>query len=132
MVTIINYKKRQKEDDSTFYVIEVQGGVEMVMSQTTGQFYATSKKASITSTFDEVTCQALIGTQMQGSIIKQECNPYEYTVKDTGEVILLHHRFVYSPQEPGKENTVKKQITNSFASDVESFSRNGKHVLTEA
>ncbi|REC75830.1 hypothetical protein DRF60_15070 [Chryseobacterium elymi] len=132
MVTIINYKKRQKEDDSTFYVLEVQGGVEMVMSQTTGQFYATSKKASITSTFDEVTCQALMGTQMQGSIIKQECNPYEYTVKDTGEVILLHHRFVYSPQEPGKENTVKEQITNSFASDVESFSRNGKHVLTEA
>lgn len=104
----------------------------MVMSQTTGQFYATSKKASITSTFDEVTCQALIGTQMQGSIIKQEYNPYEYTVKDTGEVILLHHRFVYSLQEPGKENTVKEQITNSFASDVEPFSRNGKHVLTEA
>ncbi|MCY1660389.1 hypothetical protein [Chryseobacterium sp. SL1] len=132
MVTIINYKKRQKEDDSIFYVLEVQGGIEMVMSQTTGQFYATSKKASITSTFDEVTCQALIGTQMQGSIIKQECNPYEYTVKDTGEVIVLHHRFVYSPQEPGKENTVKQQITSNFGSDVESFSRNGKHVLTEA
>lgn len=132
MVTIINYKKREKEDGSTFYVLEVQGGIEMVMSQTTGQFYATSKKASITSTFDELTCQALIGTQMQGSIVKQGCEPYEYTVKDTGEVIILHHRFVYSLNEPGKENTVKQHVSNSFASDIESFSRNGKHILTEA
>lgn len=60
------------------------------------------KKASITSTFDELTCQALIGTQMQGSIQKVECEPYEYTVKDTGEVIVLHHRFVYSPTK-GKQ-----------------------------
>lgn len=132
MVTIINYKQRQKEDGSTFYVLEVQGGIEMVMSQTTNQFYATSKKASITSTFDELTCQALIGTQMQGSIVKQECEPYEYTVKDTGEVIILHHRFVYSPQEPGAKNTVKQQVSDSFATDMQSFSRNGKHVLAEA
>ncbi|WP_077413881.1 hypothetical protein [Chryseobacterium sp. JV274] len=132
MVTIINYKQRQKENGTTFYVLEVQGGIEMVMSQTTNQFYATSKKASILSTFDELTCQALIGTQMQGSIIKQECEPYEYTVKDTGEVIVLHHRFVYSAQEPGANNTVKKPLSDSFATDMESFSRNGKHVLTEA
>lgn len=128
MVTIINYKQRQKEDGSTFYVLEVQGGIEMVMSQTTNQFYATSKKASITSTFDEITCQALIGTQMQGSIIKEECEPYEYTVKDTGEVIVLHHRFVYSAQEPGAKNTVKQQVSDSFAIDMESLSKNGKHI----
>jgi len=84
MVTVINYKQRQKENGFTFYLLEVQGGIEMVMSRTTNQFYTTSKKASITSTFDELTCQALIGSQMQGSIAKQECEPYEYTVKDTG------------------------------------------------
>ncbi|GAA5091481.1 hypothetical protein GCM10023210_18910 [Chryseobacterium ginsengisoli] len=99
MVTIINYKKREKEDGTNFFVLEVQGGIEMVMSQTTNQFYATSKKASITSTFDEITCQALIGTQMQGSIIKQQCEPYEYTIKDTGEIVILQHRFIYVPQE---------------------------------
>ncbi|WP_185670490.1 hypothetical protein [Chryseobacterium sp. POL2] len=99
MVTIINYKKREKEDGTNFFVLEVQGGIEMVMSQTTNQFYATSKKASITSTFDELTCQALIGAQMNGAIIKQECEPYEYTVKDTGEIIVLNHRFIYSPHE---------------------------------
>lgn len=47
MVTIINYKQRQKEDGSTFYVLEFQGGIEMVMSQTTNQFYSASKKVSI-------------------------------------------------------------------------------------
>lgn len=128
MVTIINYKQRQKEDGTTFYILEVQGGIEMVMSQATNQFYATSKKASITSTFDELTCQALIGTQMQGSIIKQECEPYEYTVKDTGEVIVLNHRFMYSPHEPVAKNTTIKPISDSFITDIESFSRNGKHV----
>ncbi|ANF49963.1 hypothetical protein A0O34_05220 [Chryseobacterium glaciei] len=130
MVTIINYKQRQKEDGTSFYILEVQGGIEMVMSQTTNQFYATSKKASITSTFDELTCQALIGTQMQGSIIKQECEPYEYTVKDTGEVILLNHRFMYSPQEQGEMNLNRKPpVKDDFITGIEEFSRNGKHTL---
>lgn len=130
MVTIINYKKREKEDGTTFFVLEVQGGIEMVMSQTTNQFYATSKKASITSTFDELTCQALVGTQMQGSIIKQDCEPYEYTVKDTGEVIILHHRFVYSPIEPEEVKKDRKlPVKEDFISgNVEKFSKNGRVV----
>ncbi|GGP03837.1 hypothetical protein GCM10010992_13760 [Cloacibacterium rupense] len=45
MVTIINYKERQKEDGTSFYVLEVQGGIEMVKSQKTVNFYATAKKA---------------------------------------------------------------------------------------
>ncbi|WP_185113791.1 hypothetical protein [Chryseobacterium sp. Leaf405] len=115
MVTIINYKKREKEDGTTFFVLEIQGGIEMVMSQTTNQFYATSKKASITSTFDELACQALIGTQMQGNIIKQECEPYEYTVKDTGEIIVLNHRFMYSPHEQEDINVLSKTpVSNIF------------------
>lgn len=115
MVTIINYKKREKEDGTNFFVLEVQGGIEMVMSQTTNQFYATSKKASITSTFDELTCQALIGTQMQGNIIKQECEPYEYTIRDTGEIVILQHKFVYSPQEQGEANVLSQPpVKNNF------------------
>lgn len=113
MVTIINYKKRQKEDGTSFYILEVQGGIEMVMSQTTNQFYATSKKASITSTFDELTCQTLIGTQMQGTITKQECEPYEYTIKDTGEIVILQHRFVYSSQEQGEINVLSQPPVKS-------------------
>ncbi|MFL0081297.1 hypothetical protein [Tenacibaculum maritimum] len=117
MVTIINYKERQKEDGTTFYVLEVQGGIEMIRSKVTGNFYATAKKAYVPSTFDETICKGLIGTQMDGSIKKQDCEPYEYTIKDTGEVIELTHTYVflppeeveYIPQETFKANNIFSQ-----------------------
>lgn len=61
MVRIVNYKKRQAEDGKEFFVLEITGGIEMVMSNSTGQFYATAKKAYLASTFDEETCKALVG-----------------------------------------------------------------------
>ena len=51
MVRIINYKTRQKEDGTDFYLLEVQGGIEMVLSKTSGQYYATAKKARVSTTF---------------------------------------------------------------------------------
>ncbi len=62
MVRIINYKEREKDNGETFFVLELQGGIEMVQSQETGNFYATAKRAFIPSTFDLQTCSALIGT----------------------------------------------------------------------
>ncbi len=38
-------------------------------------------------------CQGLIGQELPGSIVKQECEAYQYTIKDTGEVITLQHRW---------------------------------------
>ncbi|WP_294230371.1 hypothetical protein [uncultured Chryseobacterium sp.] len=122
MVRIVNYIKRQKEDGTTFCTLEVQAGIEMVLSQKTNQYYVTAKKTFISSTFDEETCQALIGTQVQGSIVKQECEPYEYTVKDTGEVIVLNHRYVYSPQEATGSSS-----TTANSDGLEAFSKNGKY-----
>ena len=98
MVRIINYKERQSET-GTFYVLEVQGGIQMVKSKTTDKYYATAKKAYIATTFDEVTCIALIGTEMEGCIKKEPCEPFEYTVRETGEVITLTERYVYSEVE---------------------------------
>ncbi|SRR5690606_13703006 len=98
MVRIINYKRRLAEDKE-FFVLEVQGGIEMVLSKTTGMYYATSKKATITSTFDEETCKSLIGSEFPGSVIKEQCEPYEYTIQDTGEIISLSHRYVYRAEE---------------------------------
>ena len=65
MVRIINYKERQKEDGDTFFVLELQGGIEMVQSKETGNFYATAKRAFMPSTFDEQTCSALIVQKCQ-------------------------------------------------------------------
>jgi len=122
MVTIINFKERNKEDGTSFFVLEVQGGIEMIKSQSTGNFYATARKAFLPSTFDALTCQALIGTQMQGSIEKVECEPYEHTIRDTGEIIMLHHRFCYVQEE----KQITKPVYENLKPSVESFSMNGK------
>ena len=98
MVRIVNYLKRQTEEGKEFFVLEISGGIEMVKSQTSNQFYATAKKAFISSTFDEQTCKALIGTEMPGNVVKQECEPYEYVNKDSGEVMMLSYRYVYTQE----------------------------------
>ncbi len=121
MVKIISYQKRQKEDGSSFFVLELQGGLEMLLSKSTGQYYASAKKARISSTFDEQTCKALIGTEMPGSIVKQECEPYSFTVKETGEIISMAHRWVYTP-ETVKEQT--EQATNQYQPKIQQFDNN--------
>lgn len=126
MVTIINFKERNKEDGTSFFVLELQGGIELVQSQQTQQFYATAKKAYIPSTFDRLTCQALIGTQMEGAIEKVDCEPYEYRVQETGEIIVLNHRYQYVQKE-----TIKPVVEN-FTPDVNTFSRNGKAEMAYA
>lgn len=130
MVRIISYKTRQKEDGTTFCTLEVQGGIEMVLSQKTNQYYATAKKTFISSTFDEETCKALIGTELHGSVQKEECEPYEYVIKETGESIIMQHRFVYVPSSSIKSNKVP---SDNFEADLEAFSTNGKydHVLVD-
>ncbi|SMC81257.1 hypothetical protein [Moheibacter sediminis] len=119
MVTIVNYKERLKDDETSFFVLELQGGIEMTQSKATGMFYATAKKAIIPSTFDEVTCKGLIGTQIPGSIEKQECEPYEYVVQETGEEIILSHRWVYLPEETNQSES------KPIKADASVFSENG-------
>ncbi len=115
MVQIVGYRECNKEDGSKFYLLELQGGIEMVISNSTGQFYATAKKAVISSTFDESTCKALIGTQMKGSIVKQEVTPYEYIIKETGEEVVLTHKWVYTPDEAPSIEGLFKEEENVFS-----------------
>ncbi|MFV0247556.1 MAG: hypothetical protein ACK5H1_01155 [Tenacibaculum sp.] len=93
----------------------------MIRSKSTGSFYATARKASIPSTFDELTCQALIGTEMSGTIIRESCDIYEYTIKETEEVIELAHRYVYFPDD--EESTVPGEM--EITVNVDTFSTNG-------
>jgi len=132
MVRIVNYQKRQTEQGKEFFVLEIQGGIEMVKSQETGKMYITARKASIASTFDELTCQALLGTELPGDVRKVECAPYDYTVRDTGEIITLTHRFEYV-----EENAITQKAEKSPATMEEfmttplmgnSFSANGQLV----
>lgn len=94
MVKIISYKERLSGEGKPFMALVLQGGVEIIHSAT-GGMYATVRKATVASTFDEETCKSLIGTEIPGTIEKMDCEPYQYTVEKTGEVITLSHRYVY-------------------------------------
>jgi len=99
MVTIINYHLRTSKEDKDFISLELQGDVEMVQSMKTGKFYATAKKCFIGSTFDEQTAKTLVGTKMPGSIVREECEAYDFTIPETGEVISLAHSYAYCPED---------------------------------
>jgi hypothetical protein len=130
MVRIVNYQKRTTEEGKQFFTLELQGGIEIVKSQETGKSYMTARKANMSCTFDELTCQSLIGTELPGSVRKVECEEYEYTIKDTGEVITLSHRFEYVEQEaPANNPQMSKTSIEDFMSATptgNAFSTNGQ------
>ena len=128
MVTIIGYKERITKEGKSFFVLELQSGVKMVKSKQTGKFYVTAKKATIPSTFDEATCESLIGTQMSGTIEQVKTEPYEYTIKETGEVIELDFRYEYQEQSESQNKIEKSESTVDDFLNIRkssSFSMNG-------
>ncbi len=125
MVTIVNYKERLKEDGSNFFVLEIQSGIEMIKSKSTGNFYATAKRAFIPSTFTKEVCQSLIGTQMPGGIVKEVCEPFNYVIRETGEEITLNHRWVYKSEEELQKQKVSTMSEQNVIANSEVFSKNG-------
>lgn len=99
MVTISSYHVRQTQEGKSFVVLELLGDVEMIQSMFNGKFYATCKKCTISSTFNEDIAKSLIGKQLPGRIDRIEVEAYEYTVKETGEVQTLTHSYIYVPEE---------------------------------
>lgn len=110
MVRIIDYRVRESRDGEPFLALIVQGGLQLVKSKETGMYYATAKKASIPSTFDELTCQSLIGQEIDGTIERVECEPYEITNEETGEVLELSHRWIYVKEGETVEQAVKAEV----------------------
>lgn len=106
MVTIIGIENKQNSKGETFIALIIQDGLQMVQSKTTGRFYATARKTSITSTFDEQTAKALIGSKLTGRIEKMPCVAYDYVVKETGEMITLEHTWSYNPNPISMEENV--------------------------
>ncbi|BAV06174.1 hypothetical protein FLA_2190 [Filimonas lacunae] len=82
----------------------------MLQSQTTGKFYATAKRCFITSTFDLATATALIGQQIPGTITRMQCSPYDFTNKETGEVMKLTHTYAYVPHEGAMPQYEPQQV----------------------
>jgi hypothetical protein len=114
MVTIVDYRLNKNSDGEEFVSLILEGNLTMIRSKETGSWYATSKRASITSTFDEVKANKLIGRELPGSIIREECPPYLYTIPESGEEIELSHTNKYVP-DPKVEEKVAVEEEEIFA-----------------
>lgn len=105
MVIIQDYAVRTSEKGEQFVALIVSGGLEMVKSQTTGRFYATTRKTSIPSTLDERTAKLMVGQKMKGDIVKVKCDPYTFTTDD-GEDIELDFKYEYEDVSDNVEENV--------------------------
>jgi hypothetical protein len=95
MVTVKEIKRAENSKGEEFFMLVVQSGAMAVKSKKTGRAYFTAKTAFVSTTFDEKTASSLIGAEFEGEIVKIECDPYEYTIKETGEIIELSHRWEF-------------------------------------
>ena len=97
MVTVTGYKVRENKSGETFIALELTGSLEIVQSQNTGKSYATVRRCSIPSTFEEPIAKLMVGSRLEGDVVRVACDPYDYTVKRTGEQISLAYSYAYQP-----------------------------------
>jgi len=98
-VTIVGFKQCESREGKPFVAIELQGELRLVQSETTGNFYLTANKCRVSTSFPVEVCQTLIGQKLTGTVEKVSCEPYEYTNRETGEIMTLDYTYVYSPKE---------------------------------
>lgn len=113
MVTVTNYKASQSAEGKDFFSLQVQGGIEPVQGKS-GRYYLTTRSCWISTTFPEEMCRGLIGTSLPGKVAKVECEPFEYTVQETGEVLTLEYQWQYLPEEapiiPAKDMIIPQHL----------------------
>lgn len=114
MVRIIDVKTITTEAGKEFNMLVVQGGIEPLLSNKTGKIYFTMRKANISTTFDAASCKSLVGTELPGKVEKVECEPYEYTVKETGEILTLKHNWQYIDEDfiNASSQVINKELVN--------------------
>lgn len=105
MVTIVGCKQIETAEGKVFTCIELQGDAKLVQSETTGKFYLSASKTRVTSSMPFEVCQMLLGQKLSGCVEKQSCEPYEYTNKETGEVLTLDYTYAYNPREKQQHQT---------------------------
>lgn len=99
MVTVIDYAVRQNSEGEEFVALIIQGDLDIVESRSSGRLYATAYQTSITSTFSEEVAALMVGKKLPGQIKRIACDPYDYTVPETGEVIQITHTYEYAQDD---------------------------------
>ena len=102
MVTVIDLRTAKNNLGEEFTTLVLQGPPVAVQSKETGRFYITARKCSIPCTFDLVMAKAMIGQQMPGTIDKVPCEPYDYVVPESGEIVQLDFSWAYNPDDKPK------------------------------
>ena len=69
MVTVVEYAIRQAKDGREFVALILQGGLCLVQSKQTNNYYATLRRCSVPSTFDEVMAKGMLGIFIALSVI---------------------------------------------------------------
>lgn len=111
MLTVINYHLRQNDAGVEFLSLELQSNdAEFVQSKRTGRFYATTRRCFMSATFAEPIAKKMIGKDVPGSIVKVNCDPYDFVVPETGEVLVLNYRYQYDPSEARVETTAEEAV----------------------
>ena len=98
-VTITSALERVKKDGTTFPVLEISGGAELVLSQTTQRYYATVRRCTIPFTGTMDVAKMLIGQKIDGEIVKVIVAPYDFINQRTGEVMKLQHSYAFRPKD---------------------------------
>lgn len=117
MVKVIDYELRDTSSGKVFYALILQGETEIAQSEN-GNFYATARKCSLPSTFNEEACKAMIGKELSGSIQKVKCEPYEYLNERTGEVTFLDYRNTFVPEKVKEAPSVFSDILKPSSNGV--------------
>lgn len=117
MVTVIDYTQRTNKEGEPFNALIVQGDIEIATSKDTGKPYATARRASIPSTFDENTCQSMVGKELPGEIERVPSQPYEYNIPDSDETVILEYTFEYNPEPSNVEEEVFEPQKNGKQMD---------------
>lgn len=134
MVTVTGYVYRtQKEgEQKTYIALELEGDIEMVQSQNTGRHYATVRRCTVSSTFDELTAARMVGKQMPGSIERVPCEAYDFTIEATGEVIKVGYRWDYVPENTMRLHAIKPKAISQLVPKVEQEDATTQEVEKEA
>jgi hypothetical protein len=128
MVQVVGYSLKTPKEGKPYVALELEGAIEMVQSQNTGRHYATVRRCVVSSTFDEHTAARMVGKEMAGSIERVSCEPYEFTIRETGEVTLLSYRWDYQP-EGARRFTPPRQKSTDYSKPSEILT---EETITEA
>lgn len=79
MVTVTGYRIVETDDNDTYIRLILSGSLTLVRSKETGRHYATVRKCSISSTFDEQTAKLMLGQQLPGT---RCCFDFDYCFGD--------------------------------------------------